>query len=449
MTANTQIQLRRTSVPGKVPTVNQLLDGEVAVNTHDGRMFFRKNANGAFSIVEVGVDASVQNVLYVSKSGNDTSNDGSSLDRTFATIGKALSVATSGTTIFVKSGNYIESNPLQVPAGVSIVGDNLRTTSVRPATPNADLFHVRNGAYITGFTFRDHVSPAAAIAFPATGAGAITTSPYIQNCSSITTTGAGMRVDGSKASGLRSMVSDAFTQINSGGIGVHIINKGYAQLVSIFTVFCDVGILCETGGQCSVTNSNSSFGNYGLMSLGVSEELYDGTVYGTVNEGVTNIVVKNLMIRPRYGDAIRFNNSGRYYTVIEATPLAPNSSYGPDGSRITLDVGLDSNVLDGISVSFYQRSLITSSGHTFEYIGTGINVETAIPSAGAFPIQENEVVDDANQGGKVFYTSTDQMGDFRVGSELIFNRASGTITGDTFDRSLFAVLTPYILAIES
>jgi hypothetical protein len=76
-------------------------------------------------------------------------------------------------------------------------------------------------------------------------------------------------------------------------------------------------------------------------------------------------------------------------------------------------------------------------------------VATALPSSGGIPIQENEVVEDNDGSGRVFYTSTDQLGDFRVGNELIFNRASGTITGETFDRSLFAVLTPYILAIES
>ena len=74
--SNTKVQLRRTSVPGKIPTVEQLVDGEVAINTHDGKMFFRRDANGVLSIVEVGVDAAVQNVLYVSKSGNDNSNDG-------------------------------------------------------------------------------------------------------------------------------------------------------------------------------------------------------------------------------------------------------------------------------------------------------------------------------------------------------------------------------------
>lgn len=441
--SNTKVQLRRTSVPGKIPTVEQLVDGEIAINTHDGKMFFRRDANGVLSIVEVGVDAAVQNVLYVSKSGNDNSNDGRSMDKTFLTIAKALSVATSGTTIFVKSGDYTEVNPLQVPAGVSIVGDNLRTTTVRPLTTNQDIFHVRNSCYITGFTFRSHVNGAAAVAFPATGAGFITTSPYIQNCSSITTNGVGMRVDGARAAGLRSMVTDSFTQINSGGIGVHILNKGYAQLVSIFTVFCDVGILCESGGQCSITNSNCSFGNYGLKANGKSELLYTGSVVSDRSKGFDTITLNNLSVKPKYGDAIKFDSHELYYTVINSSPLISNTS------TVTLDTGIDSPVFSSNTASFYQRSLITASGQTFEYVGCGTNVATALPSAGAFPIQDNEVVDDEDRGGRVFYTSTNQTGDFRVGSELIFNRASGTITGDTFDRSLFAVLTPYILAIES
>jgi hypothetical protein len=440
--SNTAVQLRRSDIPGKVPTVEQLLDGEVAINTHDGKMFFRRNANGQMSIVEVGVDAPVQNVLYVSKSGDD-SFDGRSMDRTFLTIRAALDVATPGTTIFVKSGDYTETNPLVVPAGVAIVGDNLRTTTVRPATTNQDIFHVNNGCYITGFTFRSHVSPAAAISFPTSGAGFITTSPYVQNCSSITTTGTGMRIDGSKAAGLRSMVSDAFTQINVGGIGIHILNKGYAQLVSIFTVFCDIGILCESGGQCSVTNSNSSFGNFGLKANGVSEILYSGRVVSNVSAAFNTVIVSDLPNPPRYGDAIKFLGHERYYTVISASEFISNTS------TITLDVTLEKEVFANDVTDFHQRSLITSSGHTFEYVGAGTDVATALPQFGGFPIQENEVVDDDDQGGKVFYTSTDQMGDFRVGNELIFNRASGTITGDTFDRSLFAVLTPYILAIES
>lgn len=438
--SNTRIQHRRTSVPGKIPTVSQLTDGEIAINTHDGKLFFKKDANGNFSIVEIGPD-SVQNVLYVSKSGNDAS-DGKSLSKSFLTLEAALAVATNGTTIFLKSGSYTENCPLEVPTGVSIVGDNARTTSIKAAVSTNDILHVRNACYVTGVTFKDHVYPAAAVAFPSTGAGLITSSPYIYNCSSITTTGTGMRIDGSKATGGRSMVSANFTQLNSGGIGVHVLNKGFAQLVSIFTLFCDVGVLCESGGQCDMGNSNSSFGNYGLKAVGVSAISDSGTATDTVGKGFDTITVTGLTSKPKYGDAIKFSSHNKYYTVIQSTALVSGTS------TVTIDEGLDQDVLVNNTVTFQQRSSILATGHTFEYVGSGISAATALPQVGGFPIQENEVVDDNDGGGKVFFTSSDQLGNFRVGQDLIFNRASGTITGETFDRSLFAVMTPYILALE-
>ncbi|GIQ98668.1 hypothetical protein CM15mP5_1030 [bacterium] len=74
------------------------------------------------------------------------------------------------------------------------------------------------------------------------------------------------------------MVTDSFTQYNSNGIGVSITNDGYAQIVSMFTINSDVGIYCGSGGQCDVTNSNSSFGNYGLISDGVGARKYTGVL---------------------------------------------------------------------------------------------------------------------------------------------------------------------------
>ena len=101
------------------------------------------------------------------------------------------------------------------------------------------------------------------------------------------------------------------------------------------------------------------------------------------------------------------------------------------------------------NISFYQRSLINSSSHTFEYVGSGTNTFTAIPQNGGIPIKNREVVYDSAQNlGLVVFTSTDQLGDFRIGSELTIKRAAGRIEGETFERSLYAILTPYILALE-
>ena len=94
--------------------------------------------------------------------------------------------------------------------------------------------------------------------------------------------GGGALVDGnapSPRSPIQSFVFDAFTQLNQGGIGIHIINNGYAQLVSVFTIFCDVGVMTENGGICSITNSNANFGNYSLWSKGYGRLEFSGLVW--------------------------------------------------------------------------------------------------------------------------------------------------------------------------
>jgi hypothetical protein len=386
----------------------------------------------------IGVDS----VLYVSKSGND-SNDGKSLDKPFLTIKAALAVANTGTTVFVKSGDYTEINPVTVPEGVAIIGDNLRTVTVRPQTTNQDLFYVNNGCYLSGMTFRDHVSPAAAVAFNPNGsAGNITTSPYVQDCSSITTTGTGMRIDGSHVTGnLKSMVLDAYTQFNQGGIGVHILNSGYAQLVSLFTICCTESVLCESGGQCSITNSNSSFGDRGLVANGKSSLLFSGSTNG-VNPDTNraNVVIDGLSTKPAVNDVATFDGGNTFYTIISTTGLVSGQT------TITVAETLPTSIPNDTQVDFYRRSFISASGHTFEYVGAGTTLANAIPIAGGEPIPANEAVQ--LNGGKVFYSSTDQYGNFQIGGELSFINAKGTIEGRTFNRSLFTVMTPYILALE-
>jgi hypothetical protein len=675
----------------------------------------------------------VDNVLYVSKSGNDV-DDGTSLNTSKLTIKSALEAATPGTTIFVKSGDYTENNPMTVPDNVAVVGDSLRTVTVRPLNKTQDMFYVNNGSYLAHMTFKDHESPSSAVAFDPDGsAGVIYTSPYVQNCTSMTTTGTGMRVDGAHVGGLRSMVVDAYTQFNQGGIGIHHLNRGNSQLVSVFTICCDVAVLCESGGFCSLTNSNSSFGNFGLKADGVSSTLYSGRINGATS-GRT-FVIDNLTTRPNVGDAVKFEGDNTFYTLATSTEFTsgntavtfprynlesatfrnsrqtvldakskiqidvidylnetfPNFEFNQfkcsrdvgliidavvddmllntnyksiqagisyyrgaastvitgqktqtvaginfakdavlatlsqgsteysrvqtnfntivsiindvnntpsyqfnsptgvtnnavnaktilqenrnffieegiafvsanypsltyDSTKCRRDIGfiIDSvtydmlyggnsqtvdaadeyysagtlqlpsgekqatsdtfaylktvvancltntqitslnttvtqnianpaagteevavtdqlfdivtnlitnaysstiaieeivlnQLADNTAVTFHQFSLITAAGQTFEWVGAGTNVNTALPYLGGVPITENQVVS-ANQG-KIYYTGTDQRGDFRIGDGLVINRNTGTITGRTFTKSLFAVMTPYILAI--
>lgn len=412
------------------------------------RTAYTKINNNFLELINETSGGIVPNVYYVAKDGND-SNAGKSLAEPFLTIKRAAQVTTAyleqnpseRVCIFVKAGDYTEDNPIVLPQNLTIWGDNLRSVTVRPQTTNQDIFHVQNGDYINGITFRDHVSPAAAVAFPSGGTGIITTSPYVQNCSSITTTGTGMKIDGSLAEGTKSMVTDSYTQVNQGGIGVHITNGGYAQLVSLFTICTNYGILVESGGYCSITNSNSSFGTYGLVADGLVNDSLTGVVEGA-NQFGSQIVLGGLSARPNTRQSLSFDGGTTWYTIASSTALAA------DQSTVTILPTVNVPLADQTPVIFATRSAINASSHTFEWVGTGNDIINANPTLtpSAQPVQANEVVELNN--GTVVFTSTDQIGDFRIGPNLTINGSSGTITGETFDKALFAVITPYVLAIE-
>ena len=282
------IRIKRSAVPGKRPQVNDLPLGELGLNTYDAELYARRERAGiGTDIVRLGVGATVTNILYVTQDGSDT-NTGKKLGDAKRTIGAALTTATTGTVIKVSAGSYLENNPLVIPEQVSIVGDSLREVSVSPQNANQDLFYVSNGNYIAEMSYTGTLNNGKSIfSFNPEEIGYFNQSPYIQNCTNFIPNSIGLKIDGSKAIGpLKSMVVDSYTQYNQGGIGVSITNEGYAQLVSIFTICNETAIFCGSGAACDLTNSNSSFGDYGLVADGVGPLKYTGIVTsaGTAND---------------------------------------------------------------------------------------------------------------------------------------------------------------------
>jgi hypothetical protein len=159
-----------------------------------------------------------------------------------------------------------------------------------------------------------------------------------------------------------------------------------------------------------------------------------------VDQTGTIINLKGLTEKPTVNQAISFDNGATVNSIYNVTPLI--------GDTCTVELALPILVPlpDNSPCIFLIRSTINASSHTFEYVGTGTVLTEALPATGAIPIPANQVVQTDN--GQVIYTSTDQRGDFKVGDQLTINGSTGTITGDTFDKSLFAVMTPYILALE-
>jgi len=278
--------------------------------------------------------------------------------------------------------------------------------------------------------------------------------------------GSGMRVDGKDAEGfLRSFVLDSYTQFNEGGRGIYITNNGYAQLVSIFTICCTEGIRTDLGGTCSINNSNCSFGLSGIVAVGKSPTpILSGTLQN--NPFATDLVLVNnvngidiqpnsdyyspfapidtrkIAYAPYNGLLFTIGNDRTLYTVSGNPAL----SGGTTSYIINVPENIRNNYETGETVRFYLRSTITTSSHTFEYIGSGIVLAEAVPALGGVSTPETEAV--YSDGGIIYFTSTNQAGDFRVGQEFTIVQETGTISGETFQRSILTLVTPLNLALE-
>ena len=294
----------------------------------------------SFNVSGVGVGVSwrpsgvqTKRTLWVSKNGCDTNSGLLEGDAKY-TIAAAAAIAQEGDTIKVRSGVYIENNPIGLRTDVAITGEDLRLVTVVPNNTNRDVFHVRRGCLIenlsfAGATITTNHPRCGAVAFPPIqesvnsgldfqavsgftplgpaneGSAGRWRSPYVRNCTNFMTGSIGMKINGDHANAaftgtndggqdLKSMVCDSFTQYNEAGIGVSISNNGYAQLVSIFTIGCEIGIGVSSGGQCDLTNSNSSFGIKGLVADGFGDIEFTGiTTNGATDAQSDTIITAN------------------------------------------------------------------------------------------------------------------------------------------------------------
>ena len=69
------------------------------------------------------------------------------------TVGAAASIAKGGDTIIIRSGTYVENNPIGLRTDVSVSGEDLRLVTIVPQNRTKDVFHVRRGCLIQNLNF--------------------------------------------------------------------------------------------------------------------------------------------------------------------------------------------------------------------------------------------------------------------------------------------------------
>ena len=256
----------------------------------------------------------VSRTIYVTMDGDDD-NDGRSAYKPVQTINRALQIA--NTVVFtpgegpcvviVHPGEYQVQPYTQIPPRVTLYGYDARATvcNIAEGYANTNMFMLNSGCKVRGFTikglrhesdwdptnFRDG-PPKYGYAFAFANNAYISRSPYISDCATLHSfsiqemslpqdrlagnplipRGMGnLYADGSQCdpdSPLRSVVVDSYTAVNPNGVGYAVVNDAIVQLVSIFTNWSRVGLWTHAGGQATIVNSNSTFGDYAFVSTG-------------------------------------------------------------------------------------------------------------------------------------------------------------------------------------
>jgi hypothetical protein len=138
--------------------------------------------------------------------------------------------------------------------------------------------------------------------------------------------------------------------------------------------------------------------------------------------------------KPDIGSTIYYENGWRYVTGSADTGT-------PDQYSITLYPAPNAtNVGDAWNV--YRPSVLSTGGLVFEYLGSGVTYN-ALPQYGSVPVTSNQTIE--NLPGRVFHTSSDEQGNFRIGDQFGVNFLTGavTITTDQFNLSGLQSVGPF------
>jgi len=425
------------------------------------------NASGVVTAVTVNSTATLENYSIGDVLSADAANLGGS--------GSGLQITVigdgDGQIVVVAAGAYPEVAPIQIKRrNVSIIGQSLRSCIVHPtpATQTNTLFELNSGSYIssltltgvkagtgTGNTLDATLPTTQGWNFAFYEDAYVTKSPYIQNCTNLSDseiendpasanylihnpaggqagdtdsapTGGGLLINGATPhddSPLRSMVCDSYTHVGLNGPGILVTNNGYVQCTSSYAFFNKYHIKCLNGGQANLAASTTDFGDQALVADGksttaiftaaLSTAAGDGDITFTIDAPVADASWHGTATRPQTNMLVELNSI--IYPILSATANGAGwdvTISRPNPSNRSENLGLNGAVSTPATASFFLRSMIASSGHTMEYVGSGTDY-SALPENGGVPDETKQITESNN--GKVWTATTDHNGKFKIG----------------------------------
>ena len=399
------------------------------------------------------------NIFWVAQNGDDT-NVGDHPNGPFKTLRHALSVADASiqgpVTIHVMPGGYEEELPLVVPSNVTVRGEDMRNTIIRPASADQseDIFHLNGESTVQNLTIKDFYYNSVGdtgYAFRFAPNTVVTTrSPYIQNVTVITqgttTTaddprgfasgdaGKGALIDGAdvnSASQEASMLFHSCTFITPGVDAITMTNGVRVEWLNSFTYFADKGLYAVNGATGHLSTDGSTikygaevrsigsanvYGNYGAYADGNDTLMYliqHNFAYNGVGKYVDNDPSRVIQ-----SQEVTELNSGRIY--FNSIDHLGNFRVG-DNFFVDQESGEVSLVVTEADIDLFNGMTVTTGGQTTYIDGT--RVET-----GNLRFRDNDITSlsgnieiDSISGNINLTSSTNMKKDVDITGDLTFD----------------------------
>jgi len=389
-------------------------------------------ANNLSTMFLVSDATMVQGLLMTGMTGYSP-NGASPTDITTATVGGVYFALNPASPVATKSP-YIKDCTSYGTNGVGVLIDG----SVHASGNKSMVFHaytciLDNGV---GFWFKDG------------GKGELVSCfTYYCHIGYATTGGAKIRsLSGNNSYGTYGVISRGYDTGESTVSGtVYGGRMTFAQISSTGTFTIGETITQATSGATGkVTNVQSgvlyykltsgTFNTTNLVTGGTSSATMTPTAVG--NQTGVIAVVSGLSAVPTSGASIQFAGDASAYVIKTVSSNAATVN-GVPLTFLVLAQDRVNTAADGAAVTIrYNFSQVRLTGHDFLSIGTGGKSTTNYPGLPLqSPTQANETVNVFP--GRVYYVTTDQDGNFRVGPYFAVNQATGsaTLNASAFDLS--------------
>ena len=368
--ANTVV-LKRSSVQGKVPTTGDLALGELALNTNDGNLFFKRDVSGTESVVRVATNTNLLSYVRVTSNTTAVSRQAYIADTSGGTFTITLpSSPATGDWVTIVDGASFQTTALTVGRNSSTIADTAENLSLNIEGVSVTLVY-------DGSTWE---------VFTQVGANGGDQSGLVTGSS--TTTFTNKTISGSSntlsnianASLTNSSVTVNGTSISLGGSGTVTAAAGTltgTELKStvVTSSLTSVGTLTglTTSGAVSVTYTPGSATGYALTLT--AKDTQGGTGYADflkVTNTTTGATNPNKSFRLTSDGQFQIINSAYDANVFNLTNAGALSVPGPisiSGKKAVNGPAFRAYVATGQAITSGSQQKVTFGSETFDTDG--------------------------------------------------------------------------------